>query len=59
MNITARHFDDNADTMFEGQRPIQAATNKPGARQDSTRRKRRAPQQFNGIHRRRRKKIRW
>ena len=59
MNIAARHFDDAADFDFDGQRPNQSSPKKPTGRRDSTNRKRRSPQQFNGIHRRRKKKIRW
>jgi hypothetical protein len=59
MNIAARHFDDSADYAFDARQPAQSSPQRPSARRASTRRKRQSPQQFNGIHRRRKKKIRW
>ena len=62
MNISATHFDDGMEFSFESRRrPAQtsASGTKTAARRDSKHRKRRSPQQFNGIHRRRKKKIRW
>jgi hypothetical protein len=61
MNIAAKNFESfDADFAVNGRsRPNQAAKSPSGRRNSSARRARKAPQQFNGIHRRRTKKIRW
>ena len=61
MNISVANYEEllaefSSETTFE---PVARTKTGTGQRRDLQRRRRKSPQQFNGIHRRRAKKIRW
>lgn len=60
MNVSSIYFEDGCSEQLFTPRPTASMTApRPSRRREDSRRRRSAPQQFNGIHRRRRKKIRW
>ncbi len=60
MNISSMHFEEGyQESLFEPRSATSSSAVRPTRRREDNRRRRKAPQQFNGIHRRRNKKIRW
>ena len=59
MNMAVTNPEENNADYAVSFRHEARSSARPARRANNTRRKRQAPQQFNGIHRRRRKKIRW
>lgn len=60
MNISTNNLDDNSFEYSVKTRRTGGGDSKPSSRRQTFGRKRgKGPQQFNGIHRRRKKKIRW
>ena len=59
--MNATNYQSNAQDMDYqvSARPARTASRPNAQRASNSRRRRSTPQQFNGIHRRRRKKIRW
>lgn len=59
MNYLISNFDDNESGYVVQFRSHEAPSESKAKRPTMGRRRGKAPQQFNGIHRRRNKKIRW
>lgn len=61
MNISAKNYENSAEFTVSFRHVSGSSTPKTRTRREGSfgRRRGRGPQQFNGIHRRRKKKIRW